>query len=328
MDYPEVKVLENVKEVLKAIEDKKFKRMYVIACGGSSALMYPSQFLVDTKAKNLTCEYLNSNEFIYRNSPAVNEDTVVILCSQEGKTPETVAAAEYARKRGATVITIAMTDDTPLQKEGDLFVKYGYYETADPIDTSYGVMYLLTAGILEAQEGIRIFDSMVKNLEKLKPVVDKAKEQYKEAAEYYGKSCKEDRVLYSLASGCNYSQSYVFCNCYMMEMQWINAIPIHAGEFFHGPFEIIEKDSPVIMLMGLDQTRYLEERALTFLEKYTDRIFKIDMKDVDFMDVEEEFKGYLAALVINNICRMFSKAIAKEREHSLDIRRYMHIVEY
>lgn len=328
MEYPEVKVLEKVKEVLEAIKEKKFKRMYVIACGGSSALMYPSQFLVETKAKNLTCEYLNSNEFIYRNSPAVNKDAIVILCSQEGKTPETVSAAKYAKEKGATVITIAMVDNTPLQKEGDLFVKYGYYETADPIDTSYGVMYLLTAGILDAQEDLSLFDSMVRNLEALKPVIEKAKKQYVNAAEDYGKECKDDRVLYSLASGANYSQAYVFCNCYMMEMQWINAIPIHAGEFFHGPFEIIEKDSPVIMLMGLDQTRFLEERALKFLEKYTDRIYKLDMKDVDFMDVEEEFKGYLATLVINNICRMFSKAIAKERKHSLDIRRYMHIVEY
>lgn len=328
MVYPEVKVLENVKNVLKAMEGRTYKRMYVIACGGSSALMYPSQFLVDTKAKNFTCEYLNSNEFIYRNSPAVNEEAIVILCSQEGKTPETVAAAKHAKAKGATIITIAMEDNTPLEAAGDLYVKYGYYETADPMDTSYGVMYLLTAGILEAQEGIPLFDGMVQNLENLKPVIAKAKEQYKDAADHYGKSCTEDRVLYSLASGCNYSQAYVFCNCYMMEMQWINAIPIHAGEFFHGPFEIIEKNSPVIMLMGLDQTRFLEERALTFLEKYTDRIFKIDMMDVDFMEVEEEFKGYLAALVINNICRMFSKAIAKERKHSLDIRRYMHIVEY
>ncbi|MCD8324351.1 MAG: SIS domain-containing protein [Clostridiales bacterium] len=328
MNYPEVKVLENVKAVLKAIEGRSYKRVYLIACGGSSALMYPSQFLIDTKVRNLTCEYLNSNEFIYRNSPAVNEEAIVILCSQEGKTPETVAAAKYAREKGATVITIAMLDDTPLQKEGEFFVKYGYYETADPIDTSYGVMYLLTAGILQAQEGLEIFDDMVRNLENLKPVVENAKKQYQDATEYYGKSCREDRVLYSLASGCNYSQSYVFCNCYMMEMQWINAIPIHAGEFFHGPFEIIEKNSPVIMLMGLDQTRFMEERALRFLEKYTDRIFRIDMKDVDFMDVDEDYRGYLGALVINNICRMFSKAIAKEREHSLDIRRYMHLVEY
>ena len=328
MVYPEVKVLENVRNVLKQIRDRRIRRMYVIACGGSSALMYPSQYLIDTTATQLTCEYLNSNEFIYRDSPAVNEESLVILCSQEGKTPETVAAAKYARGKGATVVVIAMVDGSELEKEGDFFIKYGYYETADPIDTSYGVMYLLTAGILDAQEGTKIVDDMVVNLERLKTGVERAKEQYVPMAEEYGKSCKDDRVLYSLASGSNYSQSYVFCNCYMMEMQWINAIPIHAGEFFHGPFEIIERNSPVIMLMGMDRTRPLEERALRFLEKYTDRIFKIDMADVDFSIIDDKYKGLLAPLVINNICRMYSKAIAKERGHSLDIRRYMHIVEY
>lgn len=99
MIYPEVKVLENVRNVLKEIKGREINRIYVIACGGSSALMYPSQYLIDTTASELTCEYLNSNEFIYRNSPAVNKDALVILCSQEGKTPETVAAAEFARKK-------------------------------------------------------------------------------------------------------------------------------------------------------------------------------------------------------------------------------------
>ena len=175
MVYPEVKVLENVRNVLKQIRDRRIRRMYVIACGGSSALMYPSQYLIDTTATQLTCEYLNSNEFIYRDSPAVNEESLVILCSQEGKTPETVAAAKYARGKGATVVVIAMVDGSELEKEGDFFIKYGYYETADPIDTSYGVMYLLTAGILDAQEGTKIFDDMVVNLERLKTVVERAK---------------------------------------------------------------------------------------------------------------------------------------------------------
>lgn len=226
------------------------------------------------------------------------------------------------------MVVIAMVDNSALEKAGEYFVKYGYYETADPIDTSYGVMYLLTSGLLDDRERTSLFDGMVYNLEKLKEVVERAKEQFTPLAEDFGKSCRNDRVLYSLASGSNYSQAYVFCNCYMMEMQWINAIPIHAGEFFHGPFEIIEKDSPVIMLMGLDQTRFLEERALRFLEKYTNRIFKIDMAEVDFTQIDQEYKGYLAPLVINNICRMYSKSIAKERGHSLDIRRYMHIVDY
>lgn len=328
MNDPEVKVLPGVKAVLEGLKERRFRNIYFVACGGSSALMQPSQYLVDTKAERLAAQSLNSNEFIYRNQPALGAESVVLLCSQEGKTPETVAAAAYARKKGATVVTIAMEDNTPLEQEGEFYVKYGYYGTADAIDTSYGVMYLLTAGIVEQQEGLVIFEDMVRNLENLTAVVKRAKEQYQLKARTFAESCRDDRVIYSLASGSDYSQSYVFCNCYLMEMQWINAIPIHAGEFFHGPFEIIEKDSPVVLLMGLDQTRYLEERALKFLTTYTDRVFKIDMAEVDFTGIDDEWKGYLAPLVINNICRMYAQTIADVRGHSLDIRRYMHIVEY
>ncbi len=322
------KTFADIQKVLQALQGKTFDRFYFIACGGSSALMYPSAYMVDIKSRKMAAEALNSNEFIYRCPKGLDEKAVVILCSQEGKTPETVAAAKFAAEKGATVITIAMREGTPLQATSSLFVEYGYYETADMIDTSYGVMYLLTAGIIDLVDGTHLFDGMVESLLKLNPVVQKAKVDCQPQALAFGQACKDARVLYSLASGCDYSQSYVFCNCYMMEMQWINAIPIHAGEFFHGPFEIIEKDSPVIMLMGQDETRFLEERALKFLKKFTDRLFVIDTRDYNLDDIADEYKGFMSVLLLNNICREFSKNIAKVREHSLDIRRYMHLMEY
>jgi len=321
-------VLSNVKKVLQAIENRSFKNIYFVACGGSLALMNPSKYLVDSKAKKIASDFFNSNEFIYLNPAALGKESVVILCSQEGTTPETVAAAKFAREKGATVITISMVDDSLLEKAGEFAVKYGYYETADAIDTSYGVMYLLTAGIIEAQEGILLFDSMVSNLTKIAPVVQKAKEQFSSKALEFANSCKNAKIIYGLASGSDYSQSYVMCNCYLMEMQWINAIPIHAGEFFHGPFEIIEKDSSIVLLLGKDNTRFLEERALKFCKTYTDKLFVIDANEVDFKDIDKDFEGIMAPIVINNICRLYSKTIAKVRDHSLDIRRYMHIVEY
>ena len=321
-------VEKQVVKILDEIKGRHFDNIYFVACGGSSALMYPSQYFVDVRSQRLSAEYLNAAEFVHRNPASLTKSSVVILCSQEGATPETVAAAKFAREKGATTICLTMVDNSPLEKESEFWIKYGYYETADAIDTSYGCMYQLTAGIVDSQEGSNYHEKMVSNLKNLTVVINEAKEQFTERAQEFGESCKEDRVVYSLASGSDYSQAYVFCNCYMMEMQWINAIPIHAGEFFHGPFEIIEKNSPVVMLMGQDETRPLEERALNFLKTYTDRIFLIDTADVDFSSIDPDFVGVCAPLVLNNICRMFSKAIAKSRNHSLDIRRYMHIVEY
>lgn len=321
--------LDNVRKVLQKIQGKRFSRIFYVSCGGSQALMMPSKFFVDSVSTTLFPQHYNSNEFIYTNSKSLGSESIVILCSQEGATPETVKAAAFAREKGATVITIAMVDGSPLQVAGgELFVKYGHYETADAIDTSYGTMYLLSAGIVDNQEKTNHLEKMIESLTRIQPIIQDAKEKFLERALEYAKRFKDAKVIYSLASGSNYSQSYVLCNCYLMEMQWINAIPIHAGEFFHGPFEIIEKDSPVILLMGLDSCRPLEERARTFCQKYTDNLFVIDAAECDAAGIDQEYVGYMTTLILNNISRLFCKKLSIERDHSLDIRRYMHIVEY
>lgn len=317
-----------VRKVLSELEGKSFSQVYFVACGGSSALMYPGKYLMDSYSSKINSDYYNSNEFIYLAPAALGASSLVILCSQEGKTPETVEAAKFAKAHGATVIALAMREGTPLQEASDLFVQYGHYNTSPMIETSYGVVFMLTAGIIEQQDGVQLFERMVNTLKAATPIVKQAIEHFRPMANDFANACKETKVLYSLAAGPDYSQSYVFCNCYMMEMQWINAIPIHAGEFFHGPFEIIEEDSPVVLLMGQSRSRYLEERALTFCQKYTKKLFTIDTKEVEYPDIEEELKGVVALLVLNNVCRLFSQTIAIVRDHSLDIRRYMHLVEY
>ncbi len=317
-----------VRNILAALKGKTFDQIYYVACGGSSALMYPSKFYADQHSQKMNTDYYNSNEFIHLSPAALGARSVVIVCSQEGKTPETVESARFAKSKGATVIALAMQPGTLLEQVSDHFVLYGHYNTAPPIETSYGAMYMLTAGILEQREGSQLFEGMVKNLTAATPVINAAKEQFRPLANEFAHACKDASILYSLGSGPDYSQSYVFCYCYMMEMQWINAIAIHAGEFFHGPFEIIQKDSPVVLLMGRSSTRFLEERALAFCQRYTEKLFTIDTKEVDFQNIDEAYYGVVSVLVLNNVCRLFSQTIAKVRDHSLDLRRYMHLVEY
>jgi fructoselysine 6-phosphate deglycase len=317
-----------VRKILAALKGRTFDHLYYVACGGSSALMYPSKFYADQHSKKMKADYYNANEFIYLAPAALGESSVVIVCSQEGKTPETVAAARFAKATGATVIALAMEPGTILEQVADYFVLYGHYNTAPAIETSYGVVYMLTAGILEEIEGIPLFEGMVKNLTAATAVINTAKELFRPLANEFAHACKDAKILYSLGSGPDYSQSYVFCFCYMMEMQWINAIAIHAGEFFHGPFEIIQKDSPVLLLMGRSSTRFMEERALAFCQKYTDKLYTIDTKEVNFQNIDEAYHGVVSVLVLNNVCRLFSQTIAAVRDHSLDLRRYMHLVEY
>lgn len=67
-----------------------------------------------------------------------------------------------------------------------------------------------------------------------------------------------------MASGAGYGAAYMQSICIFMEMQWIHSSSIHSGEFFHGPFEITDKEVPFVLQVSEGTNRPLDERALKF----------------------------------------------------------------
>ncbi|MFR6185430.1 MAG: hypothetical protein ACLUJG_07645 [Lawsonibacter sp.] len=82
-----------------------------------------------------------------------------------------------------------------------------------------------------------------------------------------------------LGAGPLYGTAYSMANCHFMEMHWRNAIMIHSGEYFHGPFEMTSETQPTILLMATGRSRFLDERVLKFLKTYAKRFIVIDAKD-------------------------------------------------
>ena len=64
-----------------------------------------------------------------------------------------------------------------------------------------------------------------------------------------------------------YGAVYIYSMCLMMEMQWLKSQAIHSGEYFHGPFEMTDFDTPFIIVKGVDDCRYLDERAEAFCRR-------------------------------------------------------------
>src|SRR6478735_4493976 len=107
----------------QAIADRTAVANVVLtACGGSYAVMLPGQYFLDTRAGALEAHAINAAEFTARSSRLVGEQSVVVLCSHSGTTPETVAAAEHARTAGA--LTISFTNDpaSPLAQASELVI--------------------------------------------------------------------------------------------------------------------------------------------------------------------------------------------------------------
>ncbi|MFC4660722.1 SIS domain-containing protein [Oceanobacillus aidingensis] len=326
------RTLEQLESVFKAYEQREIERVFLVACGGSRALMVPSKYLIDREAKKITAEVYNSNEFIHLNPGTLNEKSLVILCSHKGKTPETTDAAQFAKDKGALTISLMYIEDAPLKRASNYTINYSWAPAGSKEQYSeimnYGILYRLTLKLLSIKENNQKYDKLINSLEGLEKAFDKANVQYRAKAKEYAEKVKDENIIYTIASGSNYGIAYTFADCILMEMQWIHSHPIHAGEFFHGPFEIVDKDVPFILLKGLDETRPLEERAEVFLKKYTDKLLTIDAACLDLSDLDDDIKGYLAPMVINYVLRLHAVALAEVRNHPLPTRRYMFKVDY
>ncbi|MDN4524116.1 SIS domain-containing protein [Fictibacillus fluitans] len=323
-----VDVKKQVQAALEEVKKKNIENVFFVACGGSSALMYPSKYVIDREAKKIDAHLYSSNEFIHRNHNKLGENSLVILCSHSGNTPETVESAKFARSKGALAVSLTNVEGSPLAQASDVVLKYEWGEKANAFTTNYSVLYQLVFGVLKTIENNDKFSLIEESLENLQPVYEKAVELYKGNAEDFGQLYKNENIIYTMASGANYGVAYSFAICILMEMQWIHSHAIHAGEYFHGPFEIIDQETPFIILLGLDETRHLEERALEFSKRYGKKLIVLDAVDFDFSGVREEVKGYIAPLVLNYVLRTYADRLAEERNHPLSTRRYMWKVEY
>lgn len=321
-------MLADVQKALDVFKERDIDRVYFVGCGGSSSLMYASKYVLDRESATIDSDLYSSNEFVHRNPRKLNEKSLVILCSHFGKTPETVEAARFAEEKGAITVSLTFDLESPLAEASEYVIVYEDGKEAKYVNESPAVMLELVFGLLAAKEGNEKFTHVVSSLENLDQILVQEKAKYLDQAKEFAQSYKDEKVIYTMASGANYGTAYWFAICLLMEMQWIHSHALHAGEYFHGPFEVLDQDVPVIQLLGLDETRPLEERSLEFTQRYGERVVVLDAKDFDLTGVAESVKGYIAPLVLQAILRQYAEELATARNHPLSTRRYMWKVPY
>lgn len=320
----------DISEALAALSGREVGNVFLVACGGSLSIMHPGKYFLDRHSKALNSDVYNADEFIARDPLKLDEKALVILCSQTGTTKETVRAAEFARSKGAATIALTLDSDSPLAQAAEHVLSYqAFYTTGIPIDaadSNYGVLYMLLAGLVKQVDGVDVVSSLLKSLSNLQPAIDKAHDVFAPMFEDYASRLARKDVIYTLASGANYGAAYSFSICVLMEMQWINSQAIHADEYFHGPFEITDKDASFIVMIGLDETRRMEERARDFALRFgsEENVMVLDAEKLDLSGIDEAFRGYLVPLVFFDTLWRFAYRIADLRNQPmLEGRRYM-----
>ena len=188
---------------------------------------------------------------------------------------------------------------------------------------------LVAIEILNQYEGFETYDTMIKANQDIYQIIDEAVQSVLPQAKAFAESYKDDEVIYVMSSGATHKVAYSFSICLLMEMQWMNSGSFHDGEFFHGPFEITDKDVPFILLINDGRTRAMDSRALTFLERFDAKTTVIDAKDFGLGSLlTGGVAEYYSPMVISAVLRIYAEQLAIVRNHPLTKRRYMWKLEY
>ena len=318
------------KQIVADILSKKtVENVAFVGCGASKSELYPAKYFLANASKKLRVAHYTANEFNYDTPDWLGETTVVITASLGGSTPETVKANSVAKAAGATVVSVTHAAGSALTKEADYSIVHGFEANYAAKLEKMGYVMALALEILQQTEGYEKYDKMVEGFENIFELAETSAQAARKAAKEFAEAYKDAPVVYVMSSGASAEVAYSTSICLMMEMQWINSGSFHAGEFFHGPFEIVDKDVPFILLMNDGKTRAIDSRALTFLERFDALTTVVDAKDYGLTSAaSSDVATYFNPLLHTAVFRVFAEELSYIRQHPLTKRRYMWKLEY
>lgn len=322
--------LANVKAIVaEIVASHDVKSVAFVGCGASSSELYPGYYFLKDAARTLRPFHFTASEFNQDTPAWVDESAAVITCSLGGTTPEAVEANHVAKSLGATVIAVTHAAGSALTEEADYSIVHGFELNYAAKIEKMGYVIALAVELLQQTEGYEHYDAMLDGFDRIFDLAESAANHAKGFAADFGRQFKDDPFIYYMSSGASLDVAYSSSVCLMMEMQWVNSGSFHSGEYFHGPFEITDKDVPFVLFMNDGKTRKADARALTFLNRFDAKVAVVDAKDYGLSsEIAGSVVTYFNPMLHTAVFRTYAEALSEERNHPLTVRRYMWKLEY
>ncbi len=321
----------NVKEIVAAIHEKhpQIHSVFFVGCGASESDLYPAKYFLDKNATRIRASLHTANEFYYSTPKAVGPESIVVTCSLSGGTPETVRASQKAMEMGANVVSVTINADSDLAKASEYQIIHGFFESYGAKMEKMGNVMALACEILNTWEGYEDYDKMQAGFAAIYDLINESTRTLLPRAQAFGKEYKDTDMIYVMSSGATAMVAYSFSMFLMMEMQWIPSSSFNDGNFFHGPFELVEKDVPYLLLMNEGPTRAMDSRAMEFIQRFDGKLTVVDAKDFGLSGhIAKEVIEFFNPMLISGVIRMYAEQIAEQRNHPLTVRRYMWKIDY
>lgn len=307
--------------VLEYIKEIQVERVCFIGCGSSSAAGSTAKYLAD-KYTTLTVNAYTGWEFVDSMPVYGDRKTLAVFISQSGTTEEIVEGLRKARNQGFMTVGVCNErEDNPLGMEADYVVDY---HAEAMWECQLVALYTLIARMaLERGESTEIMEKILSDMKRLPEVLGHHIENFEAKAMEMTKPLRNLKGFYTVSASSMVPLAYKEGVITGMEFLWSHGAVIQAGEFRHGPLEIVESGVPFLFLVPTDSSRVITQRALKFVEKWKGTAIVLDYADFA-MGLHDDLAPFVMFVPLEWFCYYFSIV----RDHNPDDRRYYGVVEY
>lgn len=306
---------------MDTICEEGYENICWFGIGGTYASALQADIHMQEKS-NINSFAENSSVFFTTGNRKIGKDTVVIISSVTGTTDVLIRGLEKVKETGATILAFVDSgSDSPIGKLSDIVISYPENEQ---------LKFFMVADRFMYNNGeFSDYETYYEELESYlaDALVDVA-EKSDEFAQSFAEKHHDDEMHYFVGAGNQYGATYSYAMCYWEEQHWLRTKSIHSAEFFHGMFEIVDRDTNVTVYVGEDSQRTLSERVANFLPRICGRYTIIDTSDYELKGISEKYRGSLSHLVMMEINNRIDAYIEKINRHPVDIRRYYRQLDY
>lgn len=313
-------LMPRVAEVAGAIAANPRARVWFLGGGASLAAMHGGAYLLE-RFTSVPASVATGWQFLSREPYAVDENAFVFLTSYSGETPEIREAQRFAASRGATTIGITNTLETPLAREAGAAFDF---QSKAVFTAPLAIAYALAAHAMRGRrENAAVGEAILAELRTLPEAMARQAERTREPARRLAAEAADVEMFYVVGSGPNYGLAYKLALSVVIENLWKDAAPVDAGEFYHGPIEIIPRDGAAddrrafLHLVGTDASRAVSEQAVRFCESKGARNLVFDAA------AYPEFGELFAPFALFAPTEWWVMEMAAQKGHDVDERRYM-----
>ena len=326
----EASSLRNLGSELANLNLEEFNHVVLIGCGSAYYAASLAQYTLEEHFR-VPVSVCLSSEFNHKKT-FLDHKTLLLAISQSGETADTLAASEYAKNKGCSLIAVCNTPYSSLTRLADftMYIQAGTEVGVAATKTfTATTLSLLTLSYFFAKklgtvskEQFSIFMESLKSLPKCVDEILSNKKSYQEIARAHS---KHGNFLF-MGRGHLYP---IACegSLKLKEISYCHAEGYAGGELKHGPISLITSNLPVVAICPESSLSY--KKMFSNIEEVAAREGKIigvsnknnkNLKDIceAILECPEVKEPLLQALLSNIPLQFFAYYVALDLKRNID----------